>query len=285
MKTLHMIFFSPILMALLYTGCEPSNSVQLDMDNYYAWCIVPFDSKERTPEQRIEMLKELGFKSYAYDWREKHLSEMSHELAMARANNIDVNAVWMWIDVADSVGSLSTLNEQILDIIDETETETQLWIGISESWFEGLNHDESMSKAISMISYLSDRASELGCKIGLYNHGGWFGDPANQVALIKSLPEKDLGIIFNFHHAHELLDNYQELVDIMTPYLWAVNLNGMKIEGPKILPIGHGDLEKDMIMLLEDHGFDGPYGILGHVEDCDAKVILRRNLEGLLGIL
>ena len=76
------------------------------MNNYYAWCIVPFDNQNRTPEERIEMLKDLGFVSYAYDWREEHLPEMAKEINLARKNGIDINAVWMWIDKNDSIGKL-----------------------------------------------------------------------------------------------------------------------------------------------------------------------------------
>lgn len=54
-------------------SCKTNQHEKLDMKNYFAWCIVPFDNQNRTPEQRIEMLKRLGFTSYAYDWREKHL--------------------------------------------------------------------------------------------------------------------------------------------------------------------------------------------------------------------
>jgi hypothetical protein len=59
----------------------------------------------------------------------------------------------------------------------DTGLKTQLWMGISEAYFEGLSEDESMAKAVAMVSYLSDRAESLGCKVGLYNHGGWFGEP------------------------------------------------------------------------------------------------------------
>ena len=37
----------------------------LAMDDLVAWCIVPFDSRKRTPEERIAMLERLGFKRYA----------------------------------------------------------------------------------------------------------------------------------------------------------------------------------------------------------------------------
>ena len=36
---------------------------------------MPFDSKKRTPEERIDMLEELGFTRYAYDWRTEHLDD------------------------------------------------------------------------------------------------------------------------------------------------------------------------------------------------------------------
>jgi hypothetical protein len=285
MKNLNAYFLMISILVVVLMNCTTKSENAVDMDNYFAWCIVPFDNQNRTPEQRMEMLTELGFKSYAYDWRQKHLPEMAHELGLAQKNNITVNAIWMWIDVADAVGGLSADNEQIFRIIEETGTKTQLWIGISEAWLDGLSNDSSMVKSVGMVSYLSERAAPLGCKIGLYNHGGWFGDPVNQVKLIKRMPDQDLGIIFNFHHAHELLDDFPALADEMIPYLWAVNLNGMRAEGPKILPIGKGDLEKEMIDALENKGFQGPYGILGHIEEADVKIVLERNLEGLKSIM
>ena len=36
-----------------------------------AWCIVPFDSQNRSPAERAEMLQRIGLKRVAYDWRQK----------------------------------------------------------------------------------------------------------------------------------------------------------------------------------------------------------------------
>ena len=47
------------------------------MDNLYPWCIVAFDSLERSQSERINMLNELGFSKYAYDWRDEHLDDMA----------------------------------------------------------------------------------------------------------------------------------------------------------------------------------------------------------------
>ena len=32
--------------------------------------------------------------------------------------------------------------------------------------------------------YPAKAAAQLGCKVGLYNHGGWFGDPDNELAVL-----------------------------------------------------------------------------------------------------
>ena len=42
-------------------------------ENIAAWCIVPFDSKQRGPVERAEMLNRLGITKLAYDWRAEHI--------------------------------------------------------------------------------------------------------------------------------------------------------------------------------------------------------------------
>jgi hypothetical protein len=71
----------------------------------------------------------------------------------------------------------------------------------------------------------------------------------------------------------------------MLPYLKTVNIDGMKVEGPKILPLGKGDQELQMLETLNRSGFNGSIGILGHVDDEDVKVVLTRNLDGLKSLL
>jgi hypothetical protein len=71
----------------------------------------------------------------------------------------------------------------------------------------------------------------------------------------------------------------------MMPYLWTINLNGMRAEGPKILDIGLGDREADMMRMVAESGYKGTIGILGHVEDEDVKETLMRNLNGLRAIV
>ena len=268
---------------MFLVGCSQSKHAQsFGMDNLYAWCIVPFDSKERSPQERIEMLSSLGFNKYAYDWRQKHLDEMASEWTLAKNKNIEVMAVWMWLDNAqDSIGRLSTSNEKVLSAIQETDLQTQLWVSFNSNFFAELGHNEAVAKGAEMIEYLCQRAESLNISIGLYNHGDWFGEPENQIDIIKALPNRKLGLIYNFHHAHHQLETYDETAELMVPFLWAVNLNGMRKNGPKILTIGQRNLEKQMIDVLLEKGYKGPFGILGHIEDADVELILKNNLKGL----
>jgi hypothetical protein len=253
----------------------------MNMDNCFAWCIVPFDNQNRTPEQRVEMLKRLGFQSYAYDWRAEHLPEMAKEIILARVNGIEMNAVWMWLDHNDAVGNLSENNRKVLQALKETGLKTQIWVSFPENEFDDLTEPDRLKKAVEMVGYVSKQARELGCKVGLYNHGGWFGRPENLVKIINAMPEHEVGIIFNLHHAHDMIDEFPELVKVMMLHLWAVNLNGMNRGGPKILPVGSGEEEAGMLAALKAAGFSGPFGILGHVDEADVEVILKANLEGL----
>jgi hypothetical protein len=262
------------------TSCKAQKSTQLiNTDKIYAWCIVPYDSVKRSPEDRITMLKRLGINKYAYDWREEHLATMAEELTLARQNDVEIISVWMWIDDNwDSVDKLNRSNEKVFDVVKEVNYKGQVWVSFNANFFDGLSDSEAVKKGAEMIEYLSQRliswlqSSVVQSQTGLTQ---------NQLKIIAALPEEDLGLIYNFHHAHKQIDDFPKMVDIMLPHLWSVNLNGLKKEGPKILAIGKGDYEKEMIMTLLKEGYKGDFGILGHVEDADVKAILQANLNGL----
>ena len=64
-------------------------------ENLVAWCIVPFDSKNRTPEVRAAMLARLGFKRFAYDWRAEHIPSFDAEMdAASSRKGIALDAFW-----------------------------------------------------------------------------------------------------------------------------------------------------------------------------------------------
>ncbi|GGK10698.1 hypothetical protein GCM10007962_01030 [Yeosuana aromativorans] len=274
----------------MYNACKVKQTQATKHENFYAfrksnlipWSIVGFDVKERTPQQRIDMLKRLGLKRYAYGNRPKHVPTMGLEWQLAKDNDIKIDAVWLFVNLRrDRPQALKPESEAVFKNLKAVGLHTQIWVGFEPTYFEDLSEAESLKQSVEMVSFLSKRAQALGCKIALYNHGGWFGKPENLFKIVKALPNENIGVVFNFHHAHDDLQNYSENIKMLLPYLWCVNLNGMKKEGPKIITIGQGNLEKDMIQQLLDLKYTGPFGILGHVKGGDPEVILPENLQGL----
>ncbi len=69
-------------------AAEPASDVTSRLfarDNLIAWCIVPFDSKKRKPEERAAMLEKLGFKHFAYDWRADDIPTFDAEIRPSRS--------------------------------------------------------------------------------------------------------------------------------------------------------------------------------------------------------
>ncbi|MCK8481668.1 hypothetical protein [Psychroserpens algicola] len=262
-------------------SCSDSEN-QIQIDDISPWCIVSFDALERKPMDRITMLKNMGFTKYGYNWREKHLPEMKEEFRLAKANNMQIVSIFLWLNAErDSIGKLSPLNEKLFENLKDIENKPKLWLSFSPNFFENLTQEESVELTIRYIKFIKTKADNVGCKLALYNHRGWFGNPENQIEIIKKMPEDSLRMVYNFHHAHEYLEVYPKLFKTMIPYLDYVNLNGMQKEGPEILTIGKGNYEYDMVKTLYDEGYDGPWGVLGHIQTEDVQKVLERNMEGI----
>lgn len=278
MKIQHWIILAVLAPLLSCTGnMEPSI---FDRDNLVAWCIVPFDAAERSPEERAVMLQELGIGKMAYDYRDRHIPSFARELEVLEETGIELSAVWLWIHPQEG-DVLGEASRRILEILEESGTRTELWVGFAEQVFDGVGDGERLPAAVDMVSEILAEAQRIGCTIALYNHGGWFGEPENQVAIIDAIGSEEVRIVYNFHHGHEQLERFDEILDLMLPHLSTVNLNGMRPEGPKILPLGGGSHEQGMMKQLLEAGYRGPVGILGHTEGRDVQEVLKENLEGL----
>lgn len=286
-KSLSFLTGTLVLLVLFSCGSgkeELNNNNLFAKGNLVAWCVVPFDSVKRTPAERARMLRELGFKQFAYDWRAEHLPTFADEIRMLKENSIKLKSVWLWIDT-DSGEIFDDNSKELLSIIKENEVKTDFWLGFSNKHFDGLTDEQKLEKAVASVGYIRDEAKKLGCTVSLYNHGDWFGEPVNQVRIIEKMDADDVGIVYNFHHAHLQVQEFPDMLQKMLPYLNTVNLNGMNVGGPKILTIGEGDKELEMLKTLKQSGYGGSIGIICHIETEDAKVVLDRNLKGLRKLL
>ena len=116
------------------TGLHPAGSAQADKtsiesarriyarDNLIAWCIVPFDSKKRSPEDRAAMLQKLGFKHFAYDWRGEHIPTFDAEVVALERHGVALDAFWV------APGELNRESRIILDLLKRHGVKAQLWV-------------------------------------------------------------------------------------------------------------------------------------------------------------
>lgn len=281
MKNLLGLKISLFLIVFL-CSCTDKVEYPFKIDEVSAWCIIDFDSLDRTPKQRIAMLKQMGLTKYGYDKGKGDLSKMNDEFKLAEENNIEINSIFLWLNAErDSIGKLSPSNQELLSNLAGLEYKPTIWLSFSNNFFEGLKQEESIDLSIEMIKFIKLKADEIGCKLALYNHHGWFGSPHNQVEIIENLNLDSITMVYNFHHAHEYVDEFPEIAKKIKPYLSYVNLNGVKKSGPQILTLGEGDYEFEMIKTLLSEGFNGPWGILGHIKTEDVQKVLQRNIDGL----
>jgi sugar phosphate isomerase/epimerase len=258
----------------------------LAKDNLVAWCIVPFDGAKRGPEERAAMLKKLGLKRVAYDWRAEHIPTFDAELVAYARHGIELHAFWMPVDTD------SPLREEhwpiVLDLVKRHNVSPELWVMLNNALVESLAEDERAPRAAKILEPVARAAAERNCRIGFYNHGGWWGEPENQIRvleILKSLELENVGLVYSFHHAHSHVPDFAQLARRMQPYLLTVNINGMRDGGPQILQIGRGEHEASMLRELVAAGYRGPIGILHHRDGVDAETGLSENLLGIKRLL
>jgi putative heme-binding domain-containing protein len=273
MKSLTLMFHVCVLVLTLAMSSLRSvatDTTPLKNENLVAWCIVPFDASRRTPAERAEMLIELGLRRCAYDWREEHVPTFEEEIRQYQQHGIEFFAFWGVHDLA-------------FELFKKYELHPQIWHMLGDPG-DG-DQTQKVTRTVASLMPLVERTAAMKCQLGLYNHGGWGGEPGNMVAVcqkLHNLGHTHVGIVYNFHHGHDHIDDWSTSFELMQPYLICLNLNGMNDgANPKILPIGQGTHEADMIRSVLDAGYQGPVGIIDHREQLDARESLQENLEGL----
>src|SRR6266571_7475262 len=168
--------------------------------NLVAWCIVPFDARKRGPEERAAMLERLGFKLFAYDYRAEHVSTFDAEMDALERHRIRLLAWWF----------PPTMNDEarlILDVLKRHRLEPQLWVtGGGEPTRDAQEQRSRVAAEAERIRAIAEAASKIGCTVGLYNHGGWFGEPENQLEILADLNLPNVGLVYNLHHGHDHLE-------------------------------------------------------------------------------
>lgn len=271
-----------VLIFAFLSSCKSTTEYSIDTKEVYPWAILGFDALDRTPQERIAMLNEMGFTKYGLNKGNGDLSTMIEEFKLASENDIEITSVFLWLNSKrDTIGKLSPANQELLSKLKKVKQKPVIWVSLSNNFFEEKDQEQALELSIEMLKFIKKKADESGCELAIYNHRGWFGNPHNQLEILKQLNNPSITMVYNFHHAHEYVDEFPEIAKKIKPYLSYVNLNGIKKEGPEILTIGNGDYEYEMIKSLIDEGYNGPWGIIGHIKTEDVRNVLARNMEGI----
>src|SRR5947207_438304 len=75
----------------------------------------------------------------------------------------------------------------VLDALERNHMHTQLWVMLNDGLFRDVPENKRVELAAKALRPVAERAQQIGCCVGLYNHGGWFGEPDHQIQIIKQL--------------------------------------------------------------------------------------------------
>lgn len=252
-----------------------------DQDNLVAWCAVPFDVKKRGPEERALMLRRLGFKHFAYDWRKENIPTFDAEIEALQKHGIDLLAWWF------PLGAEHPLAKTTLEVFQRHNVHPQLWVSVHIGWPESPDAQAANVKtAADRINALVKLATPFGCSVQLYNHNGWFGMVENQVAVIDRLAElgvTGVGMVYNFSHVrdekHDDTVDFQAIWKKIQPHVVVVNITGTQQEGIIVYP-SQGDCELEMMRIIQQSGWKGRIGVIAE-KGGDTETTLANYLKGL----
>ena len=256
--------------------------------NLHAWAYEEYDAVTRTASERAQVLKKLGITRAGFIGRNvTRMNEFDAYVTAYREHSIQLVAVWTPVNTASPLEEPHI--KMFLDGVDRHRLKIQWWVTLEQ--FERVPEAGRLDAAVGLLRTLHAEATKKGLQLAVYGHGrdAWYTQPENEIAIVEKLAAPPaparVGIAYNFHHAHSQLDRFAAVLPRLVPHLIAVNLNGMRAQGPMILPIGDGDREQEMIGLLHRAGFRDAVGILAHTRTMDAAVVFERNMEGLRKIL
>lgn len=275
--------------AHLETPSQSLDDNPFQKSNLHVWAYEEYDAIDRTPEERAQVLIDLGITKAGYICRNaKRVSEFESYLNAYQKAGIELVGVWTPIHTDSPLNEIQI--NSFLEVVDRYDLSIQWWLTLEQD-FDAMPEETRVKDAVARLQPLVEEANSRNCRLVLYGHGTnrWFTQIENQIEILEQLqlelPSAKVGIIYNFHQSHGQMDRLQTVFPRLASYLTALNLNGMHSEGSKIARIGQGDREKEMIETILKSGWQGPTGIIAHDRNQDAAITLQENLDGLQRVL
>ena len=194
------------------TPADPRSVQQLyGRDNLIAWCIVPFDSKKRGPEERAAMLQRLGFKHFAYDWRAEHIPTFDAEIEALKRHGVSLDAFWV------APGELNHESRLILDVLKRHRIKAQLWVllDLGPDRVSGPEQERRVERRGGQAAAAGRRGGEDRLLAGALQPRRLVrraGKPGRHHRAAEGQGVDNVGMVYNLHHGHDHLDRFPALL-------------------------------------------------------------------------
>jgi sugar phosphate isomerase/epimerase len=229
------------------------------------------------------MLEDLGFRAFAYDWRDRDIPTFDAEIGALQRHHIRLLAWWFPLEAADPRA------RTLLETFRRHGVHPQLWATQFMAGAAPKTPEEQAQRvqtAAQHLEALAALARPYGCLVELYNHNGWFGLEDNELAVLARLQADGVtgvGMVYNFSHARDALHDdsrdFPALWSRIRDHVVAVNVTGLHWEAQHVYP-SQGDQELAMMRTIEQSGWHGPVGLIAE-KGGDAAITLANYRLGL----
>jgi len=282
-----------LLMSILATAlalCQVAQNTDVfAKGNLFAWNFIAFGSMHRTPLEQVQMLKGLGIRRMGIEWGGVHVQSFDQEIAAMRENQIAIEGFWVRGNMYPERNKPAAADgdvDLVLATLKRNKLSTQIWDPFdADQEFLSLSEPERTKRAVEAVRYVARGAAKIHCSVAIYSHGGWMGEPENELEVVRQVGMTNVGIVYDYEHARPQMNRFPEFFPKLVPHLWAVILNGMQDGGPPVITVGDGDRDLDMLRVIYKSGYHGPIGLINHDQKRDAEIGLRLNMEGLKKLL
>ena len=140
----NVLLFSSLFWVLAFQAQAADNFAKRQL---VAWCIVPFDAKKRGPAERAEMLKRLGLKRVAYDWRAQHVKEFEEEILQYKKHSLEFFAFW-------------GVHDEAFALFEKYKLHPQIWLTVPSPKAD--SQEARVEAAVKAMLPLAQRTKKLG---------------------------------------------------------------------------------------------------------------------------
>ena len=109
-------------------------------------------------QRRAKMVRELGIKKVAYDWRAEHVPTFEEEIIEYKKNEIEFFAFWSWHDALEP-------------LITKHKIQPQIWVTLSSPSVS--QQADRIAQAAESLMPLAEKTEALGLKLALQSR--WVG--------------------------------------------------------------------------------------------------------------